>query len=104
MSKFTSIKNDFTKFNTFNISKKLDNLDYVNVEKPSIEIELVYNDSKKEIEKCESPIVEFPKIYNEEIIVEEEIIKPELKKEPSLKLLAEKLILQKKFKNNGWEF
>jgi hypothetical protein len=123
MSKFNNNINDnFSKF--INVPKpsqidlptsKILNNDkkFPSFKKHNITLELQNEESEEEIiERCESPNLEMDKIYNSENTIQfkdvEFEVKTQLNKEncnePQLKLFVEKLILQKKFKKNGWTF
>ena len=94
-------------------SKILNNDRKPSFKKHNITLELQNEETEEEIlVRCESPNLEIYKIYNSENTIQyndvEFEVKTQLNKEncnePQLKLFVEKLILQKKFKKNGWTF
>ena len=110
--------------NNYNISrwsyiqKKSSEFDFPNYKEPEIQIpeikiqiqeeEIIYDDDMKSSEICNTPDIEMENIYSDEMHYKFDEIdfnsSNKLDKEPSLKLVVEKIILKKKFQRNGWTF
>lgn len=115
-SKFTQNINNISRWSY--ITKKSSEFDFPSYKKPEIKIpeikiqvqeeEIIYDDDMKSSEICNTPDIEMEKIYGDEMNIQFDEIEfhpsNNLEKEPSLKLVVEKIILKKKFQRNGWTF
>ena len=113
-SKFTQNINNISRWSY--ITKKSSEFDFPSYKEPEIKIpeikiqvqEIIYDDDMKSSEICNTPDIKMENIYSDEMHYKfDEIdfnLSNKLDKEPSLKLVVEKILLKKKFQRNGWTF